>query len=155
MRAQFVADALMLPIWRRGECDAVVHHSAAAATSEPLRADHGARCLMSRSGTCESIAAMENFFCALKTGGKGPNYLSPWEIQKEGAWCQPNRPQLAEVSSVCLCCGLVCQPLMELLCTGRPWKRASWLPFKWLGIYQALGSRRLVPIDVGVPKIIS
>jgi len=46
MTAQFVADALMMAVWRRGKPDAVMHHSDRGSqyTSEPfqrLMAEHG------------------------------------------------------------------------------------------------------------------
>ena len=56
MTAQFVTDALVMAIWRRGKPDALLHHSDRGRqyTSEQfqkLMAAHGIVCLMSRSGT--------------------------------------------------------------------------------------------------------
>jgi putative transposase len=72
MTAQFVTDALVMAIWRRGRPDALLHHSdrGSQCTSEQfqrLMADHGVICSMSRSGNCWDNAAMESFFSSLKT----------------------------------------------------------------------------------------
>ena len=72
MTAQLVTDALMMAIWRRGEPDALLHHSDQGSqyTSEQfqrLMTDHGVTCSMSRSGNCWDNAAMESFFSSLKT----------------------------------------------------------------------------------------
>jgi putative transposase len=72
MTAQFVTDALIMAIWRRGRPQALLHHSDRGSqyTSEQfqrLMADHGVTCSMSRSGNCWDNAAMESFFSSLKT----------------------------------------------------------------------------------------
>ena len=72
MTAQFVTDALVMAIWRRGKPRALLHHSDRGSqyTSEQfqrLMADHGVTCSMSRSGNCWDNAAMESFFSSLKT----------------------------------------------------------------------------------------
>jgi len=72
MTAQFVTDALLMAIWRRGKPDALLHHSDRGSqyTSEQfqrLMADHGVTCSMSRAGNCWDNAAMESFFSSLKT----------------------------------------------------------------------------------------
>jgi putative transposase len=72
MTAQFVTDALLMAIWRRGKPNALLHHSDRGSqyTSEQfqrLMADHGVTCSMSRSGNCWDNAAMESFFSSLKT----------------------------------------------------------------------------------------
>jgi putative transposase len=72
MTAQFVTDALMMAIWRRGKPQALLHHSDRGSqyTSEQfqrLMADQGITCSMSRSGNCWDNAAMESFFSSLKT----------------------------------------------------------------------------------------
>ena len=72
MTAQFVTDALVMAIWRRGKPRARLHHSDRGSqyTSEQfqrLMADHGVTCSMSRSGNCWDNAAMESFFSSLKT----------------------------------------------------------------------------------------
>lgn len=72
MTAQFVTDALIMAIWRRGKPDALLHHSDQGSqyTSEQfqrLMADNGVICSMSRSGNCWDNAAMESFFSSLKT----------------------------------------------------------------------------------------
>ena len=72
MTAQFVTDALVMAIWRRGKPDALVHHSDRGSqySSEQfqrLMADHGVVCSMSRSGNVWDNAAMESFFSSLKT----------------------------------------------------------------------------------------
>ena len=72
MTAQFVTDALIMAIWRRGKPDRLLHHSDRGSqyTSEQfqrLMADHGVTCSMSRSGNVWDNAAMESFFSTLKT----------------------------------------------------------------------------------------
>lgn len=72
MTAQFVTDALMMAIWRRGKPHALLHHSDRGSqyTSEQfqrLMTDQGITCSMSRSGNCWDNAAMESFFSSLKT----------------------------------------------------------------------------------------
>jgi putative transposase len=72
MTAQFVTDALMMAIWRRGKPDALLHysHRGSQCTSEQfqrLMTDHGVVCSMSRSGNVWDNAAMESFFSSLKT----------------------------------------------------------------------------------------
>jgi putative transposase len=72
MTAQFVTDALIMAIWRRGKPDALLHHSDRGSqyTSEQfqrLMTDHGVTCSMSRSGNVWDNAAMESFFSSLKT----------------------------------------------------------------------------------------
>ena len=72
MTAQFVTDALVMAIWRRGKPRALLHHSDRGSqyTSEQfqrLMADHGVTCSMSRSGNCWDNVAMESFFSSLKT----------------------------------------------------------------------------------------
>jgi putative transposase len=72
MTAQLVTDALVMAIWRRGEPDALLHHSDRGSqyTSEQfqrLLADHGVVCSMSRSGNVWDNAAMKSFFSSLKT----------------------------------------------------------------------------------------
>jgi len=72
MTAQFVADALVMAIWRRGRPDALLHHSDRGSqyTSDyfqRLMADQGVTCSMSRAGNCWDNAAMESFFSSLKT----------------------------------------------------------------------------------------
>jgi putative transposase len=72
MTAQFVTDALVMAIWRRGKPHALLHHSDRGSqyTSEQfqrLLTDHGVVCSMSRSGNVWDNAAMESFFSSLKT----------------------------------------------------------------------------------------
>lgn len=72
MTAQFVTDALIMAIWRRGKPDALLHHSDQGSqyTSEQfqrLMADNNVTCSMSRSGNVWDNAAMESFFSSLKT----------------------------------------------------------------------------------------
>jgi hypothetical protein len=40
MTAQFVADALMLPVWSRGKSDAVMHHSNRGSHQQAIAALH-------------------------------------------------------------------------------------------------------------------
>ena len=72
MTAQFVTDALIMAIWRRGKPDALLHHSDQGSqyTSEQfqrLMAHNNVTCSMSRSGNVWDNAAMESFFSSLKT----------------------------------------------------------------------------------------
>ncbi len=72
MTAQFVTDALVMAIWRRGRPDALLHHSDRGSqyTSEQfqrLMTDHGVTCSMSRAGNVWDNAVMESFFSSLKT----------------------------------------------------------------------------------------
>ena len=72
MTAQFVTDALIMAIWRRGKPDALLHHSDQGSqyTSEQFQrliANNGVTCSMSRSGNVWDNAAMESFFSSLKT----------------------------------------------------------------------------------------
>ncbi len=72
MTAQFVTDALIMAIWRRGKPDALLHHSNQGSqyTGEKfqrLMADNGVTCSMSRSGNVWDNAAMKSFFFSLKT----------------------------------------------------------------------------------------
>ena len=72
MTAQFVTDALVMAIWRRGKPDVLLHHSDRGSqyTSEQfqkLMADHGVVCSMRRSGNVWDNAAMQSFFSSLKT----------------------------------------------------------------------------------------
>lgn len=72
MTAQFVIDALMMALWRRGKPTSLMHHSDQGSqyTSEEfqrLLADHGVECSMSRTGNCWDNAAMESFFSSMKT----------------------------------------------------------------------------------------
>lgn len=72
MAAQFVTDALVMAIWRRGKPDALLHHSDrgsqySSEQFQKLMADHGVTCSMSRSGNVWDNAAMESFFSSLKT----------------------------------------------------------------------------------------
>ena len=71
MTAQFVTDALVMAIWRRGRPDALLHQSYGSQyTSEQfqkLMLDHGVVCSMSRSGNVWDNAAMESFFSSLET----------------------------------------------------------------------------------------
>jgi len=71
MTAQFVLDALMMAVWRRGKPKELLHHSDQGSqyTSEEfqrLLADQGIACSMSRRGDCWDNAAMESFFSTLK-----------------------------------------------------------------------------------------
>ena len=72
MSAQLVTDALMMAIWRRGQPEAVMHHSDRGSqyTSDQfqrLLVELGIICSMSRSGNCWDNSAMESFFKSLKT----------------------------------------------------------------------------------------
>jgi len=72
MTAQLVTDALTMAIWRRGEIDALVHHSDRGSqyTSEAfqrLLEELGITCSMSRSGNVWDNSVMESFFSTLKT----------------------------------------------------------------------------------------
>jgi putative transposase len=72
MTAQFVTDAMLMAIWRRGPSRALLAHSDQGSqyTSEQfqrLLKEHGVTCSMSRSGDVWDNAAMESFFSSLKT----------------------------------------------------------------------------------------
>ena len=72
MTTQLVTDALMMAIWRRGQPDALLHHSDQGSqyTSDQfqrLLGELGITCSMSRSGNCWDNSAMESFFKTLKT----------------------------------------------------------------------------------------
>jgi putative transposase len=71
MTAQFVLDALMMAVWRRGKPRALLHHSDQGSqySSEEfqrLLAEQNITCSMSRRGDCWDNAAMESFFSTLK-----------------------------------------------------------------------------------------
>jgi len=68
---QFVIDALMMALWRRGKPATLMHHSDQGSqyTSEEfqlLLADHDVKCLMSRTGNFWDNAVAESFFLSLK-----------------------------------------------------------------------------------------
>lgn len=70
--ALLVMGTLMMAVWRRGEADALLHHSDQGSqyTSEQfqrLLADDGITCSMSRAGNVWDNSAMESFFSSLKT----------------------------------------------------------------------------------------
>jgi putative transposase len=72
MTSELVADALMMAIWRRGQPQALLHHSDQGSqySSEAFRrllAEHGITCSMSRQGDVWDNSAMESFFSTLKT----------------------------------------------------------------------------------------
>ena len=72
MSAQFVLDALIMALWRRGKPTQLIHHSDQGSqyTSEDfqrLLSAQGIACSMSRRGDCWDNAAMESFFSSLKT----------------------------------------------------------------------------------------
>jgi putative transposase len=71
MTAQFVTDALVMALWRRGRPQELLHHSDQGSqyTSEQfqrLLAEQGITCSMSRSGDVWDNSAMESFFGTLK-----------------------------------------------------------------------------------------
>ena len=71
MTSRFVADALILALWRRGKPQGVLHCSdqGSRCTSEDYQrqlAGNGIGCSMSRRGECWDNAAMESFFSTLK-----------------------------------------------------------------------------------------
>lgn len=72
MTSQLVTDALMMAVWRRGQPDALLHHSDRGSqyTSDDfqrLLGELGVTCSMSRSGDVWDNSAMESFFATLKT----------------------------------------------------------------------------------------
>jgi putative transposase len=72
MTSEFVTEALLMAIWRRGRPKELLHHSDQGSqyTSEPfqrLLAELGVTCSMSRSGNVWDNSAMESFFSSLKT----------------------------------------------------------------------------------------
>ena len=71
MTAQFVTDALVMALWRRGKPQELLHHSDQGSqyTSEQfqrLLSNEGITCSMSRSGDVWDNSAMESFFGTLK-----------------------------------------------------------------------------------------
>ena len=71
MTAEFVTEALLMAIWRRGRPRQLLHHSDQGSqyASEPfqrLLVDHGITCSMSRRADCWDNAPMESFFASLK-----------------------------------------------------------------------------------------
>jgi len=71
MTAQFVIDALLMAVWRRGRPKELLHHSDqgsqyTAEDFQRLLAHHGIICSMSGKGECWDNAAMESFFSTLK-----------------------------------------------------------------------------------------
>ena len=72
MTAQWVTDALVMAIWRRGRPKELLHHSDQGSqyTSEQfqaLLAELGITCSMSRRRDVWDNSAMESFFSSLKT----------------------------------------------------------------------------------------
>jgi putative transposase len=72
MTTEFVTEALLMAIWRRGRPRELLHHSDQGSqyTSEAfqrLLAELGVTCSMSRSGNVWDNSAMESFFSSLKT----------------------------------------------------------------------------------------
>lgn len=69
--ASLAMNALMMAAWRRGNADALLHHSDQELqyTSEQfprLLSDIGITCFMSRAGNVWDSSAMESFFLSLK-----------------------------------------------------------------------------------------
>jgi putative transposase len=72
MTSEFVTEALLMAIWRRGRPKELLHHSDQGSqySSEPfqrLLTELGVTCSMSRSGNVWDNSAMESFFSSLKT----------------------------------------------------------------------------------------
>ena len=72
MTAQFVTDALLMALWRRGTPEQLLHHSDQGSQYQSeqfqrLLSDHGITCSMSRQGDVWDNSAMESFFSSLKT----------------------------------------------------------------------------------------
>jgi len=72
MTAQLVTDALIMAVWRRGNRQALLHHSDRGSqyTSEVFQRllnALGVTCSMSRAGNVWDNSAMESFFSSLKT----------------------------------------------------------------------------------------
>ena len=72
MTAQFVTDALLMALWRRGKPEQLLHHSDQGSQYQSeqfqrLLTDHGITCSMSRQGNVWDNSAMESFFSSLKT----------------------------------------------------------------------------------------
>lgn len=71
MTAQFVTDALLMALWRRGIPQELLHHSDQGSQYQSeqfqrLLGDHGITCSMSRQGNVWDNSAMESFFSSLK-----------------------------------------------------------------------------------------
>lgn len=72
MTVQFVTDALLMALWRRGKPEQLLHHSDQGSQYQSeqfqrLLTDHGITCSMSRQGDVWDNSAMESFFSSLKT----------------------------------------------------------------------------------------
>jgi putative transposase len=72
MTAQLVTDALTMAVWRRGDPQALLHHSDRGSqyTSEAFQRllhELGVACSMSRSGNVWDNSVVESFFSSLKT----------------------------------------------------------------------------------------
>ncbi len=72
MTAQWVIDAMLMAIWRRGPKQALLHHSDRGSQYrsedfQRLLSAHGVTCSMSRNGNCWDNSAVESFFSTLKT----------------------------------------------------------------------------------------
>lgn len=82
--AQFVLDALMMAVWRRGKPKALLHHSDQCSqySSEEfqrLLAEQNITCSMSRRGDCWDNAAMESFFSTLKLERVNRRRYATWD----------------------------------------------------------------------------
>lgn len=87
MTAQFVADTLVMAIWRRGRPEALLHHSDrdsqyVSEQFQRLMAEHGIVCSMSRIGNVWDNAAMERFFSSLKTERTSRKTYRTWDEAK-------------------------------------------------------------------------
>lgn len=72
MTTQFVTDALLMALWRRGTPEQLLHHSDQGSQYQSeqfqrLLSDQGITCSMSRQGNVWDNSAMESFFSSLKT----------------------------------------------------------------------------------------
>lgn len=90
MTAQFVIDALLMAVWRRGRPKELLHHSDqgsqyTAEDFQRLLSHHGITCSMSGKGDCWDNAAMESFFSTLKTEliHRRPRYRTHDEVRAD------------------------------------------------------------------------
>src|SRR5262249_10255407 len=72
MTSEFVTEALLMAVWRRGRPRALLHHSGQGSqyrseAAQRLLAELGIACSMSRSGDVWDNLVMESFFSSLKT----------------------------------------------------------------------------------------
>ena len=89
MTAQLVTDALIMAVWRRGDPQALVHHSDRGSqyTSESfqrLLRELGVTCSMSRAGNVWDNSVMERFFFVAQNRTSRAETLHPPRCRTRG-----------------------------------------------------------------------